>query len=398
LQEDRAARRVRIGLLWHSSNSGNLGVGALTIANMAIVREAAESIGLAPEFLIIGMRDAGPPYAVLSTTPVYLLDGRSLLSPGGYWKQIEHLDFIIDIGAGDSFAEIYGFKRFVFLWLTKIMALARRKPLLLAPQTIGPFTRAPYMQLARLALTRASAVVARDQTSLEVLARLAPKARGRLAVDVAFALPFEDRSRERNSERVRVGVNVSGLLFNDATSGGNRFGMSVDYARLMRRFIGDLLARPDVDVHLITHAIDVGGSSDDDEGVADLMAQEFPRATRAPTFADPSEAKSYISSLDYLVAGRMHACIAAYSAGVAVVPVAYSRKFSGLFGMLGYDWLVPVTGATTDEANAYLMDCLDRRAELVEAAELGRSKVGGLLDAYRTELRRLFADEARRER
>ena len=32
----------------------------------------------------------------------------------------------------------------------------------------------------------------------------------------------------------------------------------------------------------------------------------------------------------------MHACIAAFSAGVPVVPMAYSRKFNGLFGTLGY--------------------------------------------------------------
>lgn len=384
---------IRIGLLWHSANSGNLGVGALTIANMAIARQVAAEMGLSPEFVIIGMRDSGPAYVAPADAEVFIVDGRSLISPSGCWSQFGAVDCVLDIGAGDSFAEIYGLKRFMYLWLTKVMAIARGKPLLLSPQTIGPFTRSPYRSMARYVLTRAETVVARDQVSLDALRTLAPKANGVLAVDVAFALPFEDNSYMRGGPKARVGINVSGLLFNEAVSGRNRFGLDVDYAKLMRRFIGDLLARPDVEVHLITHAIDVGGSSDDDAMTADLIAKEFPSAIRVPTFATPSEAKSYISSLDFLVAGRMHACIAAFSAGVAVVPIAYSRKFSGLFGMLGYDWMVPVKGTSLEQSHQFLMDCLARRNELSACARSGMLKVDALLDAYRVQLRRLFAGE-----
>lgn len=386
-----ADKVIRIGLLWHSANSGNLGVGALTIANMNIARQVAVDMGLSPKFVIIGMRDSGPPYVAPADAEVLVVDTRSLLNPRGCWSQFGSVDCVLDIGAGDSFAEIYGLKRFMFLWLTKVMAIARGKPLLLSPQTIGPFTRTPYRQLARYALVKAETVVARDQASLEALRSLAPRANGVLAVDVAFALPFDDNGHRRGGPKVRVGVNVSGLLFNEAVSGRNRFGLGVDYAKLTRRFIGELLTRPDVEVHLVTHAIDVGGSADDDAATADLIACEFPGVIRVPTFATPSEAKSYISSLDFLVAGRMHACIAAFSAGTPVVPVAYSRKFSGLFGMLGYDWMVPVKGGALEEAHLFLMDCLARRVELETAARAGMLKVDALLDAYRMELRRLFA-------
>ena len=39
------ARRITIGLLWHSLNSGNLGVGALTLANASIARRVATELG-----------------------------------------------------------------------------------------------------------------------------------------------------------------------------------------------------------------------------------------------------------------------------------------------------------------------------------------------------------------
>lgn len=382
---------LRIGLLWHSPSSGNLGVGALTIANLAIARGVARDMGLELQFLIMGMREANRPYLSEAEARRYPIDTRILLSPNGFWSAVGGIDGVLDIGAGDSFAEIYGPKRFAFLWLTKMMTLARGRPLLLSPQTIGPFTKFGYKLLAKRALEGASAVVARDQASLEALERLAPRANGALSVDVAFALPFEDQSAKRGGARLRVGVNVSGLLFNEAESGRNRFGLGFDYACLMRDFLRTLVARSDVEVHLITHALHATDPWDDDGRVADRLAQEFPGVVRASDFLGPSEAKSYISSLDFLVAGRMHACIAAFSTGTPVVPIAYSRKFTGLFGTLGYKWLVPVSGMKEQQALAFLLDRLTHRDELREDIRQGMLKVDALLEVYRAELKKFFA-------
>ncbi len=381
----------RIGLLWHSPSSGNLGVGALTVANLAIARDVALSMGLRPEFTIMGMREPNHHYLDASQAKLYPIDMRVMLSPQGYWSEVARQHCILDIGAGDSFADIYGAKRFFFLWATKMLAWLRRRPLLLSPQTIGPFTKGGYRLLARMALQRASKVIARDRLSLDALLELAPEANGALSIDVAFALPYLDRSGERGGRRIRVGLNVSGLLFNEAESKRNRFGLSIDYAEVMRRFIREMCSRNDVEVHLITHALHAADAWDDDGRIADRLAAEFPEVVRAPDFSGPSEVKSYISSLDFLVAGRMHACIAAVSSGVPVVPVAYSRKFAGLFGMLDYKWLVPVSGFDGEAVHAFLLDCFDRRATLARDAARGMGKVDELLEVYRGELRRFFS-------
>lgn len=378
---------VKIGLLWHSGRSGNLGVGALTLANIALVRTVAEELELKPSFVIFGPRESTPSYLDEAVVPTYVISTKSMLSPSGYWKAIGAQDCVLDIGAGDSFADIYGIRRFAFQWGTKMAAIARRVPLVLSPQTIGPFERQPYIRLAQAALNRAEVVVARDPMSLEAVNRLAPTAHTALAVDVAFALPYEDNSSLRGQERIRVGVNVSALLLNEAESGRNRFGLSVDYGVLMRRLIADLVARSDVDVHLFTHCNHPGGGLDDDDAVTDRIAAEFPTALRVPNFAGPSEAKSYISGLDFVVSGRMHACIAALSSGTPVVPIAYSRKFSGLFGMLDYKWMVPVTGSDTETALSLIHACLENREVLAADSRRGLMKVEALLEVYKDELR-----------
>lgn len=390
-------RELRIGLLWHSLNSGNLGVGALTLANMAIARSVAEAQGYRPHFVVMGMRDSEPPSEDFRGVDSYSIDTRAMLSPKGFWRAAGAVDCVLDIGAGDSFADIYGPKRFAFLWLSKWLIERRGVPLLLSPQTIGPFTKTAYRRLAAVVMRDAAAVVARDEQSLAAARAIAPRAHVLLSADVAFELPFVDRSAERGQNRLRVGINASGLLFHEAETGQNRFGLSIDYAKFTRTLIAALQTRDDVEVHLITHATSDRDPTDDDRALADRLSAEFPGTIRAPDFAGPSQAKSYISSLDFLVAGRMHACIGAFSAGTPVVPVAYSRKFDGLFGMLGYDRMLPVRGYDDAGAVAFVLDAFDRRGELAAAAAQGMEKVTGLLATYRSALRDLFAQAAGRK-
>lgn len=380
-------RRIRVGLLWHSARSGNLGVGALTVGNMALAARAAARVGLTPEFSVIGPREVGRPYVAGVETRE--IDGRYMVSPAGFWKDVGDLDIVLDIGAGDSFTDIYPSKRFAYMTATKAMTVARGRPLILSPQTIGPFSRQPHSAIAAWACRRAEAVFARDPLSMAALHTLAPGANAIEVVDVAFALPFEPAPR--GGGRLRFGLNVSGLLFNGGYTGKNEFGIEVDYPALTRSLITALLARGDVAVELICHVRADHLPLDDDGAAADRLAAEFPGVVRVADFAGPSEAKSYISGLDFLVGARMHATIAAYSSGVPVVPVAYSRKFEGVFGGLGYDWLVPVRGRSTEQALAYILDAFERRAELAADIALGTARVEAGLERYVAELATSFA-------
>lgn len=389
------ARPITIGLLFHSLTSGNLGVGALTVANMAIAERVAREEGLSPRFVSIGMRDGDAPDVSGGRVESVVVERRTLFSRTGLWRAFGRCDCVLDISGGDSFTDIYSGKRLFFMLATKTMVLARRVPLVLSPMTIGPFNRPRNQKLAGWVMNRAHAVVARDDQSLAVARRLAPRAKLTLAADVAFELPFEDRSKERGGERLRVGINASGLLFHQAETSANKYGLSIDYAAYTRRLIAALIERGH-EVHLVPHVRSAMLADDDDSTLRDRLHGEFPATVPAADFPGPSEAKAYISSLDFLVAGRMHACIGAVSAGTPVVPVAYSRKFGGLFGMLGYDWMVPVTGMDTDQALAFTLDALDRRDELAAAEARAMGQVTAKLDAYREVLRTLFREVARR--
>lgn len=389
--------KLTIGLLWHSPNSANLGIGALTLGNIALARRAAEAAGVTPEFEIIGFADPGKAnYVESDDVHVTALTGKAMLPGGALWKALGKCDVVLDIGGGDSFTDIYGAKRLGFLWTSKFVAKLLGKPLVLSPQTIGPFDKPWSRMLASYILGRAQKVFARDPQSLAALKDLAPDAKAALATDVAFAMPFE---RVEHGEGTHVGVNVSGLLFNGGYTGKNEFGMDIDYAAFTRKLVAALLQRPGVVVHLVPHVLSDELPQDDDRGAIRTLAQEYPKAIAAPDFTGPIEAKSYIAGLDMLIGGRMHACIAAHSSGVAVVPVAYSRKFSGLFvGILGYPHIVPVKGLDTDDAVGFVLDAFERRAELSASARDSHPRVEDLLGGYVEALAPIFAAAAGKRR
>ncbi|MBW8812423.1 MAG: polysaccharide pyruvyl transferase family protein [Caulobacterales bacterium] len=393
-----SSREISVGLLWHGRGPGNLGIGALTVGNLIAARAAAERAGVTPRFTLLEFaNDLETPYVEGPDIDAFEITTRSMLSPGGYARTVRGLDCILDIGMGDSFTDIYGAKRFGFLFLSKLIAEGLRVPLLFSPQTIGPFSKQPQTALAAHTMRRAVAVVARDPQSFAAIKKMAPGARAVQSIDVAFRLPFERPPRAADGFD-EIGVNISGLLFNGGYTGANEFGLQVDYAELMRRFVAEMLKRPRTRVHLISHVTGNALPMDDDGRVADRLVAEFPGAIRVPNFPSPSAAKSCIAGLDFLVAGRMHACIAAYSSGVAVAPVAYSRKFSGLFqGVLGYEYGVPVSGMSTDEALAYLIGCVNERAPLQEAVAAGQAVVADALKAYDDELVALFTAVAERK-
>ncbi len=382
--------RIVIGLLWHSVNSGNLGVGALTVANLRLMREVALRAGLEPHFLVLGFVDAGAEaYVTGDDIVVVPLNGRAMLPGGAFPAALSRCDCIVDIGGGDSFTDIYGAKRFAYLWLSKWMALRRNIPLMLAPQTIGPFDRQPQTWLAARVLGRVDCVMARDPASAEAARGLAPGAKVVETIDVAFALPFERPAA--STGRPQIGVNVSGLLFNRGYDGTTSFGMEIDYADYTRQLLTALLADERYDVVLVPHVNSDELPVDDDGRVAARLVTEFPGLRCAPRFADPVAAKSFISGLDFLVGGRMHACIAAYSSGVPVLPVAYSRKFLGLFeGVLGYSHVVPVTGLDTAAALVMTLGLIERRSSLRDEIATGQQQVEQKLDIYRAELAKLF--------
>ena len=358
-------KHLTIGLLWHSLTSDNLGVGALTESQIAIVHSAALRINVNVNFIVFGTTGSRLEPFIMSN--VTLGDRfsikRMLLGQLNYINQLKACDIVLDIGEGDSFSDIYGLERFRDQTVTKAIVLALGKPLILSPQTIGPFERSWTAIVAIWLMKRAYRVYARDVLSKSYLTQLGIMENTDEAIDVAFRLPYTPMTFLK-TEKVRVGLNVSGLLYAGGYSGNNQFGLAVDYRELVERLIEYFISLNDCELHLVGHVLTEHTSNEDDYFISLKLASQHPGIIVAEKFQTPSAAKSYISTMDYFVGARMHACIAAFSAGVPVTPIAYSRKFAGLFITLGYDWVADCKSLDTNSAIAMVIEGYANREQL----------------------------------
>lgn len=383
-------RPLKITLIMHSTRSDNLGVGALTVAEVAILRDLAAGIGRAVVITVVDWKDARTPYVSGPDIRVVDLDRRFMTSPRGYFALARASDMVIDIGAGDSFADIYGAGRLKRMFVLKYLTHLASTPLVVAPQTIGPFTKGWSKGLARLSLRLSALVATRDAKSTAALRVLGYRGDAIEASDVALRLPYTPPG-PRPDGPPRVGINVSGLLMAGGYTGKNELGIALNYPRLMRDLIRHFQGLG-TQVHLVPHVIVNSGPmvGEDDARASAALVAEFPGTVLAPPFTSPSDAKSYIAAMDFFMGARMHACIAAFSSGVPVVPMAYSRKFEGLFGTLGYARTVDCTTETGPAILAKIGVAYEDRATLAAEAAVALAKGQEKLRVYEAGLRKLM--------
>lgn len=250
-------------------------------------------------------------------------------------------DAVVDVSGGDSFTDLYGSARFDQVILPKLMALDARVPLILLPQTYGPFRSARSRRIAKHILRNCTLAFARDVNSLNQLKTLLgvnfDEHRHRLGVDLAFGLPM---SRQPGDIRTEIaGINVSGLLWNHPDEARDRFDLKADYKASLIRLCRYILNTSDLDILLVPHV------TPSDEGESDLVASRalkemLPDNLQARIKIEevaqtPAALKGVIANTSWFAGARMHATIAALSSSVPVANMAYSQKALGVFDCCG---------------------------------------------------------------
>lgn len=378
-----------VGLVSHLVRDYNLGCSALAVSHVAILDSLFERHGMSVEYRVILPEDSEiGDYAAFTS-----LDGITE-NPSTYrtWPRLKQMvrrprllttmdsfsgcDLVVDLCGGDGYTDNYGLPRLVAESVPAVVCSRSSIPMIFGPQTIGPFSTTLGRIVARNVLNRVDAVFVRDGQSLSCCRVLRIRGRVEEAIDVAFSLPFERRHQDNGL--FNIGVNVSGLLYSGGYDGKNYFGLSFSYEEFVHRLIDELVSRPDTIVHLVPHVIAPDGGVDDDYAACERIRERFPSVELPERFISASAAKSYISSMDFFTGARMHATIAAISSGVPVIPVAYSRKFSGLYESLEYPYLIDAKGQiSVDDAieqfNRYLGEveamrkCVDRARPIYES-------------------------------
>jgi polysaccharide pyruvyl transferase WcaK-like protein len=391
--------------------SPNLGVNALTYSVLNYLEEIAHELHLNFHYSILGYN------TIPEKTDFVVLQEKKIpfrheplrvpeinLRRPGHWLRFAMLhfvpqtelsndfsryDLVMDIGEGDSFADIYGIDRFIKLYVTKVSALSSHKTLVLLPQTIGPFKRLLSRILASHILRQIRHVYPRDLLSLQVVQKMIPGRDYSQYLDVAFHLPYQ-KVTFSEIDKIHVGMNVSALLWHGGYNKDNMFSLVSDYKELTLEILQRFLEMDNVVFHLVPHVVECDSLPvEDDYALAQLLRGKMPRIVLPSSFRTPVEAKSYISGLDFFVGARMHSCIAAYSTCVPCIPLGYSRKFSGLFvNTLGYPHVADLQQETQEEVLAKVFRGFENR----QALQIELQQNGPIVEANIAALRQELAE------
>lgn len=386
-------KMINIGLYDMDFFDLNFGVNALGICHVLMLDRISKKMNIHVKYTIFTPESAkkvedlfyqicGKKLDVVTVRPISIRHPDVFFN---FYKEVKKCDLVIDATGGDSFADIYGNTRYIRGTICK-MVTAKRSRLLLAPQTIGPFKSKANEKFAVMAMNRALKVYVRDQPSFRYVQKIAPKADIRLSSDVAMGLPF-DREKENCyvKEKINIGMNVSGLLWKGGYTGMNQFDLKLDYAKFVTMTLEKYANDPAYQVHLIAHVIE-DGAYEDDYSVCKELSKRYPQTILAPKFTNPIEAKNYICHMDLFMGARMHATIGAFSSGVPTIPIAYSRKFEGVFGSVGYEVNIDCKKLSTGEAYEKLDRLIQNYHEIKECMRIPLEQAKSRIADYENDL------------
>ncbi len=306
------------------------------------------------------------------------------LNPGV--RALYDSDAVLDVSGGDSFTDMYPDQRITGIAGCKELVLRLGKPLVLLPQTYGPFNESRDRAIS--IVRGATACFARDNRSFETLKSLLGSEfdpdRHRCGVDMAFGLDAKSAMAKlpprladlvANDDVTRIGLNVSGLITNRRGVDKSHYGFKADYHSVMKGFVEAMLQETSVEIVLVPHVMSPIGSSESDLQACEWLRSCFDadcqgRITISPTSLDQCEVKWLISRLHWFCGTRMHATIAGLSTHVPTATVSYSDKAQGVFESCGQGGEVfdPRNGGT-EEVVEKMKDSFARRDQILASLQ-----------------------------
>ena len=250
-------------------------------------------------------------------------------------KFVKNVALVAAINGGDGFSDIYGES----MWNSRLreikFAIKNKSPLILLPQTIGPFKNPKILAEAKRIMEYASAVYVRDSKYTKELDEMEIKYE--LTNDLSAYMKSEpwDIDIKPNS----IGINVSGLAYS------NKFrdlaGQFAAYPELMTKLVQHFQKKGNT-IYLIPHAYGYNDPEWDNDDM--ISSREFYSSLEDKSnvvlidkdLTSP-QVKYMISKMSFFIGTRMHANFAAIFTKVPAFGLAYSFKFQGAFENSGID-------------------------------------------------------------
>ena len=268
------------------------------------------------------------------------------LLPKGARRELEALqsaNLVVSLGGGyiRGTDGVEGDLSVYLVLLPIILAERLGTPVLLAPQSFGPFSNDRQRHAVTGALSGATKVFVREDTSMQVLLELGvPAERIERAVDSGFAFTGNGSMNWRGRLAASKADVVVGLTARRWLAAEGQ----AAYERSLATFIDHIHdAYPDFRVVLIPQVM--SAYQQDDDRIVERRIASNCSAERRPILIHDVDGhrdlKDLYSMLDILVGTRFHSVVFALTSRVPCLAVEYEHKTGGIMRELGLDhWVL----------------------------------------------------------
>ncbi|NQU10441.1 polysaccharide pyruvyl transferase family protein [bacterium] len=305
---------------------------------------------------------------------------------------------VIDCGGGSLFSSNrYWFYLGLYQHLFNLWAAGHRRiPVVIAPQSIGPFNKWADEQATRALLRRLHCVMVREPESARLLERW--RVPCHLVPDAAFlgdflpaSSPALDPLVAGAQDRARTGVNLGLTVLDwhwaDETAVHRREAID-EYLVKLVAVCDRVHARHPLHVHIIPQVTVAFGDSD--RGASEQLAAGLRGRVASVTVIDAdlpaAQLQAFYGQMQVFVGSRMHSTILAMLAGVPAIGLAYQPKTFGTYELLGLrEFVFDIRAFTVDAVAACLLGMIDNRTAL-------RARVQTAVNRARGQVEQAFRD------
>ena len=203
------------------------------------------------------------------------------------------------------------------------------KPIVMFPNSIGPFRTRIGRFLARLSLDKMSCILVREPISYEIVNSLGVKSPKILTLDTALLFRLDEKAVFNDFKHPSIGVSPGFYAFSLSKKEIKRY--VVEHAKVL----DDAIEKYGFYVYFLPHY--VSGFEYDDLEVSKAILDNMRNKEKAVIYEAGSveEFKCALDQMDLAISSKMHPAVLAISGLVPTLCIAYDQKQTGFFQSIG---------------------------------------------------------------
>jgi len=209
-----------------------------------------------------------------------------------------------------------------------LVAKSFRKPMILFPNSVGPFRTIVGRSLGRFSLNRFDYLLIRDPMSYDIARKMKIRSAKMLTYDTALLFSTEKKEARRGFAGPVVGISPG--VYRSSISSRELDNYVVAHSRALDKGI----ERYGFSVVFLPHYI--SGFSLDDLEICRLIREKMAnqKATSIIETESVDEFKNLLDQMDMVISSKMHPAVLAASGYVPIICIAYDHKQTSFFNRL----------------------------------------------------------------